>query len=184
MNMFRVWFTSDTHFGARRTLDLSRRPYSSVEEMDNILVNNMNQFIKPGDLVYHLGDFGNYETIKRLNGNWHLIFGNYEQKDLQDKFGGDIDKFKTYLLGLGFSNISTNCNWYGDILMIHEPEKIQDKSGKTVHLFGHIHEKVKIKPYGLNVGVDCNHFVPIDRDTVYFYKNAIEKGYYDDNVWK
>ena len=56
------------------------------------------------------------EAVKRLNGNWHLIFGNYEQKDLQDKFGGDIDKFKTYLLGLGFSNISTNCNsifYYG-----------------------------------------------------------------------
>ena len=38
------WFaTSDTHFGAERTLELSRRPFRNVGEMDLTLISNWNK---------------------------------------------------------------------------------------------------------------------------------------------
>mgnify|MGYP001387686297 CR=1 FL=1 len=51
-----VWFTSDTHFGQQRTLELSRRPFKDVAEMDNTMVKNWNNLVSPKDTVYHLGD--------------------------------------------------------------------------------------------------------------------------------
>jgi hypothetical protein len=39
-----------------------------------------------------------------------------------------------------------------------------------------------IKRYGINVGVDCHHFTPIDMDTILFYHNAALH-YYDENVF-
>ena len=39
-----------------------------------------------------------------------------------------------------------------------------------------------VKKRGLNVGVDCHNFTPIDLDTVLFYHNAIQR-YYDKDVF-
>ncbi len=67
------------------------------------------------------------------------------------------------------------------VVLVHEPEfgNISDK----FYLFGHIHKLQMVKQNGLNVGVDCHSFTPIDIDTVLFYKNAIEK-HYDINVFQ
>lgn len=52
-----VWFTSDTHFGHANIVKYSGRPFEDVYEMNAALVRNWNETVKPGDLVYHLGDF-------------------------------------------------------------------------------------------------------------------------------
>ena len=61
------------------------RPFSTVGEMDEALMDNWNSVVKPGDKVYHLGDvtFGNKEnyiknTHKKLNGKKRLIVGNHD----------------------------------------------------------------------------------------------------------
>ena len=79
--MSKIWFTGDTHFSSERTLELSKRPFRSVEEMDKILIENWNSVVGENDTVYHLGDFGNYEIIKQLNGSINLIKGNYDRND-------------------------------------------------------------------------------------------------------
>ena len=61
----KVWFTSDTHYGAQRTLTLSRRPFETVEEMDKTMIDNHNRVVGDDDIVYHLGDFGNYDIVKK-----------------------------------------------------------------------------------------------------------------------
>lgn len=52
-----IFLTADTHFGSQRTLELSKRPYNIVAEMDEILIQNWNNTVNKNDLVYHLGDF-------------------------------------------------------------------------------------------------------------------------------
>lgn len=52
-----LFFTSDTHFGDHRTLNIHRRPFSSVDEMDAALIGHWNSTILDGDEVWHLGDF-------------------------------------------------------------------------------------------------------------------------------
>lgn len=84
--MSKVFFTADTHFGSERALTLSRRPFKTVEEMDETLINNWNSVVGKDDIVYHLGDFGNYEIVKRLNGKVTLIWGNYELNAFMMKY--------------------------------------------------------------------------------------------------
>lgn len=181
----KTFFTSDTHYSAQRTLDLSKRPFRTVEEMDKAMITNHNDSVKPNDTVYHLGDFGNYETVKYLNGNIHLILGNYERDEIE-KGTLTIEK----LLEYGFASVSYDKHLkvfndegkYHIVHLVHEPEKC-DKNFKY-NLFGHIHGRQMIKRYGLEVGVDTHNYRPISTSDVSFFLNSLDKGYYDNNVFE
>ena len=195
--MEKVWFTSDTHFGSERTLQLSKRPFKTVEEMDNAIINNWNNTVNEADTVYHLGDFGNYDVIKKLNGKVFLIIGNYEQKDIENTYKRE-DDFKAIMINRGFYDVYSSIfsKWFNTqnkdyepkhihLYMAHEPLQIKDNMimDNSFNIFGHIHEKQMVKRYGLNVGTDCHYFCPIDIDTILFYRNAI-MNFYDDNVFE
>lgn len=176
--MNKIWFTSDTHFGSQKTLELSKRPFKTVEEMDGALIKNWNNTIGKKDIVFHLGDFGEYERIKELNEITMLILGNYEE----------IDNKQGTLLLDGFDKVLGRISqvyFAGRIInLTHEPNKIKNRKidEKNINLFGHIHKLCMIKPYGLNVGVDCHDFKPIDLNTILFYHNAI-LNHYDEEVF-
>ena len=55
-----TWFTADTHFGSQRTLELSRRPFKDTDEMDAHIFSWWISLFEPGDVLYHLGDFGEF----------------------------------------------------------------------------------------------------------------------------
>jgi len=81
--MRRVWFVSDTHFGHEAILGHCRPQFSSVEEMDEAIVENWCTTVGSGDLVYHLGDFcwspkdvSKYRA--RLSGTIRLVVGNHD----------------------------------------------------------------------------------------------------------
>jgi|SRR6478735_1148981 len=79
------FFTSDTHFGHARIIELCDRPFKSVEHMDETLINNWNETVSPGDIVYHLGDvaLGSWDRwdgiLSRLNGHKILVVGNHDR---------------------------------------------------------------------------------------------------------
>jgi calcineurin-like phosphoesterase family protein len=52
-----IWFTSDSHFGHDAIRRLADRPFASLDEMDTALVDRWNGVVRPGDTVWHLGDF-------------------------------------------------------------------------------------------------------------------------------
>ncbi|MBL8880695.1 MAG: hypothetical protein JNG88_16400 [Phycisphaerales bacterium] len=52
-----IWFTADTHFGHANIIKHCRRPFASVEEMDETLLRNINARVGRSDTLYHLGDF-------------------------------------------------------------------------------------------------------------------------------
>lgn len=80
-----TWFTSDTHFGHARIIELSNRRFGSVDEMNEALVDNWNSVVKPEDTVYHLGDFNlgkfdeSIEYAGLLNGHKILVTGNHDR---------------------------------------------------------------------------------------------------------
>lgn len=80
----RVFFTSDLHFCHENILRFDRRPFNSVEEMNEELIRRWNAKVRNGDLVYVLGDFiwrGGMIAegiIKSLNGQIILIKGNHD----------------------------------------------------------------------------------------------------------
>ena len=88
-----IWLISDTHFQHANILNfvdsntgklIRGDRFSSVEEMDETMIENWNRVVKPGDTVYHLGDvfFGNKDTFRsiwaRLTGSKRLILGNHD----------------------------------------------------------------------------------------------------------
>lgn len=80
--MTETWMTSDHHFGHENIIRLSNRPFASVEEMDEMLIQYWNSLVKPHDEVFHLGDFhweGGAEIIQRLNGKIILVLGNHDK---------------------------------------------------------------------------------------------------------
>lgn len=166
----KIWFTADTHFGDQRTLELSRRPFSSCLDMDNSIIKEWNSVIKENDIVYHLGDFGNIDVLKRLNcKKLYLLPGNY-----------DTNICNTLDTRLEIISSNHLISYIGmTFRLVHAPE---DSIGVGFYLFGHIHKLQMIKQNGINVGVDCHNFKPIDWSTILFYRNAIEK-HYDKNVF-
>ena len=79
-----IFFTSDTHFNHQSILKYCSRPWETVEEMNEGLIKNWNEVVKPGDTVYHLGDFAMGQRnlipgiLSRLNGRIILIRGNHD----------------------------------------------------------------------------------------------------------
>src|SRR5258707_15236022 len=78
-----IYFTSDTHFGHGGALGIFGRPFGSVAEMDEALIAGWNERVRPGDEVWHLGDFALNRSasamaaiLERLCGRKHLVSGN------------------------------------------------------------------------------------------------------------
>ena len=186
-----IFFTSDTHFGSERTLKLSRRPFNSIYEMDEFIIVNWNNIISPNDVVYHLGDFGNIKILKYLNGIIKLIPGNYDLDNIDEIKKYENNKFKViektkFLITID-NLIKVNEDDTNSICLVHKPSEM---ISNIFNLFGHVHQLSMVKKftklsktfYGLNVGVDCHRFYPIDVSVVNFYKNAIFN-YYDKEVF-
>ncbi len=85
MNTFLV---SDTHFGHHGVCKFTNadgskmRPWDNIEEMDEALVKNWNEAVRPKDKVYHLGDVvinrRALPIMERCNGDKVLIKGNHD----------------------------------------------------------------------------------------------------------
>ena len=94
------WFTSDTHFGQQRTLELSCRPFADLVEMDLTMMSNWNKVVRPDDVVYHAGDFGevsNQQYVIDLLSNLNFkklywTLGNYDRKAF-DQIKTIVDAF-------------------------------------------------------------------------------------------
>ena len=52
-----IYYTSDLHFGHKNIIKYENRPWLSVKEMDQGLIDRWNSRVKNRDLVYILGDF-------------------------------------------------------------------------------------------------------------------------------
>lgn len=150
------FFTADTHFGHQ--LMLRFRAFSTVEEMDEFLIDVWNAVVKPDDIVWHLGDFSAHDEARtkqifgRLQGRKRLILGNH---DLHAD-----SKPRKSIRGLAWDQPPTH---YAEtkidgerIILNHYAMRTWSASVHgSWHLYGHSHGR--LPPYGRSrdVGVDC-----------------------------
>lgn len=156
-----VWVTSDTHFGHENIIKYCGRPFKSVYEMNECLLNNWNSVVKPNDRVYHLGDvyfssgFREDEAwyfLQRLHGKKTLILGNHDNPQNQ-------------LLTRLFSKITLLCNFKKErLLLTHMPVWTGPDFGGMLNVHGHIHEKPSPTKRHKNVSVEWTNYTPIHID--------------------
>lgn len=178
--MSNIFFTSDTHFGHTNILQFCNRPFHSVQEMNEALINNWNNVVRPEDTVYHLGDFcfgGSYlfnNVISRLNGHIQLIIGNHDMKNLN---AAALSRFETVQTQsqIVIENRPIYLNHYPFLCY---GGSYRSEKGAVWQLFGHVHtckinntgkdfERLQhLFPYQYDVGVDFNNFTPISYEEV------------------
>ena len=86
------YYISDLHFYHHNLLDkMDNRGFSSVEEMNEYIIEQWNKKVRKNDEVVILGDlsYGNgiqtNEILNRLKGKLFLIRGNHDKLYLEDK---------------------------------------------------------------------------------------------------
>jgi len=153
-----IFFTADSHFGHDKIRSYCKRPFQTVEEMDETLIKNWNSVVTSWDTVYHLGDFafGNAEKIKsylnRLRGNKIFILGNHDK---------NLHKVRQVKEVLEISILDKT------IFLSHYAHRTWSKSFHgSWHLFGHSHGTLPDYGLSFDVGVDCWNFTPVSLDQV------------------
>lgn len=164
--MSNIWFISDTHFNHEKFLSFKDddgkqiRPFSSVEEMDEAMIDNWNRVVKDGDKVYHLGDFTmNPKKVKlfadRLKGSKRLIIGNH---DLMQRNSQYYDAFKKIMLWRLFKSEG--------FIATHIPLKKSQMRHAVVNAQGHIHDRKMKSPIYFNCCVEHHDYTPIPMDVI------------------
>ena len=82
-----IWFTSDTHFGHENVLKFTDRPWETIWQMNDAIVDNINGRVAVDDELYILGDFSfkmtaqdAYALRKRIAcRRIHLVPGNHDK---------------------------------------------------------------------------------------------------------
>lgn len=165
-----IFFISDTHFGHKNILNFKDkcgnpiRPFTSYEEMEEVLITNWNKTIQPTDKVYHLGDVAiarqGLNVLEKLNGDKVLIRGNH-----------DIFKLKDY--ALYFRDIR-GAYVMDNIIFTHVPIHRECSGRFKANVHGHLHANNLADPFYINVSVEQLNFYPISYEDLRQKINNVE----------
>lgn len=160
------WFISDTHFFHANILKFQSkegrplRPFNTIEEMHETMVERWNSVVKDGDNVYHLGDVtfkydGAFNNLmSRLKGRKRLTLGNHDRIK-----GTDLIRwFEKVDLWKSFPEEGFTCS--------HMPLKDGHFRNGTHNVHGHVHSNSLDDPKYINVSVEVRDYTPVNIDTI------------------
>jgi calcineurin-like phosphoesterase family protein len=165
-----TFFTADTHFGHARIMEYSRRPFKSVEEMDEALVANWNAVVRSGDTVYFVGDLSFHDhkntvwLLSRLNGNIGLILGNHDKKLQSEVLRRFMFVKDLYTAKVEDPDVDGRSRGIQRIVLCHYAMRVWEAMHYGAwHLYGHSHGSLPDDPHAktFDVGVDCHGYKPI-----------------------
>ncbi len=174
--MAEIWFTSDSHYGHSNVIGYCKRPFSSVGEMNQALIDNCNALVKPEDTLWHLGDFcygipdarrDPYSVAKVFRDQIHckdvrMICGNHDHVGIAGlfrEFHGDYRNAVAHEIKIDSQRI----------VLSHYAMRTWNHQGKGVYcLYGHSHGSLPDDPHSLSFdcGVDCWGYKPINFEQV------------------
>ncbi len=141
-------YISDLHFHHEALLNhLDHRPFSSVEEMNEHMIEKWNSKVKKSDEVFVLGDIshGNVDNsikvLNRLNGKLSLMIGNHDSFAQKTKFLTTSTRFRkiSHYTEINDNNRKVILSHYP--IMFYNGQFEQKKEGEytTYMLYGHVH---------------------------------------------
>lgn len=151
-------FTADLHLGHANIISYCSRPFTSVAEMNAVIVDRWNEVVGPGDTVWVIGDFAflgaDTKTLRKLfsqlRGSKHLVAGNHDGRAVRE---------------LPWSSVRD----YAEIVVDKTRVVLSHYSMRTwngarhgaAQLYGHSHGQLPGTRQCLDVGVDCWDFRPV-----------------------
>ena len=136
------YYISDLHLRHGNVIKFDNRPFETVFEMENTIINNWNSVVKPEDTVYILGDFC-WETEKiweeildKLNGSKVLIRGNHDLKSMSASLRKRFVDVKDY------KEVKDGGK---RVVLCHYPMPFYraDYNEDMWHLYGHVHVTIE-----------------------------------------
>lgn len=162
------FFYSDPHFGHRNILEFSERPFRSLEEHDEVLIERYNATVGPKQTCLWLGDcfFCGFERaeqiMSRLHGRKLLVRGNH-------------DRSPSRMASIGF-DLVTEVAWVDlgghRAMACHYPYRRQEREERFANLrpwrqkgllllHGHVHSRRRLVDGQIHVGVDAWDYRPV-----------------------
>lgn len=172
VNKMTDWFLGDPHFYHKNIIRYERLQFSSVEEMNQTIIDNYNSVVRPGDHVYFMGDlfFCNSKKTAEICQQLHLdqtrnflIRGNHDKGITNNKFRS-----------LGF--MPTKIMLYSEsIFLTHEPMSKENVNLLTTsgypcyNLHAHTHgQDTGLRPdYWQCVSLEKTDFKPLSKEEVF-----------------
>jgi calcineurin-like phosphoesterase family protein len=168
-----IFFYSDPHFGDQNLIDGKYRPFKSVKEMNDCLINNYKKIVKEEDLVIWLGDcvFGNeWEQVCSLPGKRILIKGNHDRNlkklsKLKFLFMKDEDVMIIDNKTCRLSHYPYSDNYKGVV------RKFLERNQEDFLIHGHTHQGRKMIDNQIHVGVDSWNYCPVPLNSIKYLIN-------------
>ena len=162
---------SDLHLGHTNIIRYCRRPFSSVLEMDTVLLDNWNYTVKPDDEVYYLGDLRHGREappashfLEKLHGKVTYIIGNHDEP-----IPSALPFLKLTHQDLEF-------------MLIHDPADVPEGyRGWVIH--GHLHNSdferfpfMDASRQTINVSAELVDYIPVSLDEIAGFARAMREG--------
>jgi len=178
-----IFFTSDLHFGHDREFIFKPRGFNSIDEHDEVIINNWNNVVDKDDIVYILGDIimgdqdSGIKKFAKLNGKKIIIRGNHDTDNKVEKYikatgeepkWADVVTYNKYRFYLSHHPTITSNFEKGEPMTRH-----------LINLFGHTHSKDKFymdMPFMYNVALDAHNCTPVNvEDIISDILNKVEE---------
>lgn len=174
--MTEIFFCSDTHFCHNQPFLYEPRGFSSIEEMNEQIIENWNKIVPKNGITYLLGDTmlndneKGIECFKQLNGQIFLIFGNHESEarrnllfsECRDKMLGGW-----YAYQIKYSKMTIYMSHYPTLTANYDDKHF---SQHVLALHGHTHQQTNFlspsNPFMYHVGVDSHNCTPVHIDEI------------------
>lgn len=169
-----IYFTSDLHLNHKAIIWMMNRPFKNVEEMNETLIKNINETVKPSDTLYVLGDLSYRgkksdveDMVRKIRcRNIILCKGNHDRRYDESIFKELTD----------YKEICVNTNGTNNrlVTLMHYPiEDWKNRKHGSIHLHGHVHSNGSYNDlmrdngiYRYDVGVDANNYRPVSLDEI------------------
>ena len=167
-----IFFTADTHFGHAGLL--RSRPFGTIAEHDEALVERWNARVGRDDKVWHLGDFTCgasrercADLFARLAGTKRLVSGNHDSNRVLGLPCAEPPVHHARIV------VATDSGTTERLYLSHYPMRSWPGLFRGVrHLFGHTHATLGGTSLSCDVGVDGWDFTPVSIDEVVARQDA------------
>jgi len=202
-----IWFISDLHLFHENMLrggKIAIRPFDTLHEMHERIIEGWNSVVKPGHKVYMLGDltlmrehktnyvwnaeqWGNLcAVVNRLHGVKRMLLGNHDHRPISDYTALGFEKVLAYreMAGILFSHIPVHVSQFyrfrGNVHG-HTHEAIVQREVVVQNAGGHYGEELyetrelRADPRYINVCVEPRNYVPMSLDEIVAHYDRMEK---------